>query len=632
VINESKYAGRKESMSYNAAMISLGIAALLSAATAVRSWWQRQSSGTLAMLVAVMMTAITWWTVWYMLEVGSLDPTVKFLSYRLKFLAIVFVPVIWFVFSLHYTGRSRLATRRNLLLVSLLPTLTTALIWTNDAHRLVWRSMELVHLDGFFLIDTAANMWFWVHSFYCYLMILAGSYLLFRQFIGSPGLYRRQLTALMVCVAAPTIVNVFIVFGDATIDFTPFAFTITGLSLTWGLMRYHLLDLVPFARNAVIDSMEDGMIVLDAHERIVDLNPAARRIVTTPDPIGRPIMEVIRLLAEKPELAERYRTSGTAQDEIEIVEGNSRRVLDVQVSPLRDQQGSLSGRVIVFRDVTAREQAEHQIRVQNEALVKANQELAEARRVAEYATQLKSQFLANMSHELRTPLAAIIGYTEIQLTGMAGEMNEEQHGYHERVLSNAVHLLALINDILDLSKIEAGRMDLVQKPFNVREWLDEIVAETRVLPDEKGLRFDVKLDDSLPAALVADSARLKQVVINLLSNAFKFTEQGTVTLEVSPNDRHTWKISVADTGLGIPAHAQETIFEEFRQVDGSTNRQHGGTGLGLAIVRRLVLMMGGTIRLSSEVGKGSQFTIILPYAAAADEAPEASDIMVKELV
>jgi PAS domain S-box-containing protein len=576
------------------------------------------------------MSAITWWTLWYMAEVAAIDSTLKFVSYRAKFLAVVFVPVIWFVFSLHYTGRARLASRRNLLLVCLVPLLTTALIWTNDVHGLVWRSMQLVHLDDLYLIDSTANVWFWVHSFYCYLMLLAGSYLLFRQFIVSPGVYRRQLTALLICVATPTIVNVFIVFGNSTLDYTPFAFTITGLSLIWGLMRYHLLDLVPFARNTVIDSMEDGMIVVDAQERIVDLNPAARRIIMTPDPIGKPIMQVIRLLAEKPELAERYRTSGTAQGTIEVVQGNSRRVLDVRVSPLRDRQGSLSGRLVVFRDVTEREQAEQQIRTQNEALVKANEELAEARRVAEYATQLKSQFLANMSHELRTPLAAIIGYTEIQLAGMAGEMNDEQRGYQERVLSNAVHLLGLINDILDLSKIEAGRMDLVQKPFNVRQWLDEIVAETRVLPEEKGLRFEVKLDDALPAALVADSARLKQVVINLLSNAFKFTQQGTVTFEICTNDRHTWKISVADTGIGIPAHAQETVFEEFRQVDGSTNRQHGGTGLGLAIVRRLVLMMGGTIRLKSEVGKGSEFTVILPYAAA-DEVPEASDVMEKEL-
>jgi signal transduction histidine kinase len=178
--------------------------------------------------------------------------------------------------------------------------------------------------------------------------------------------------------------------------------------------------------------------------------------------------------------------------------------------------------------------------------------------------------------------------------------------------------LGLINDVLDLSKIEAGRMELVQKPFNVREWVNDIRLQNQVLADEKGLCFAVELDERLPESLVCDAARLKQVVINLLSNAFKFTEAGQVSFQISQHDAENWKIVVSDTGIGIPAHAQNTVFEEFRQVDGTSRRQHGGTGLGLAIVRRLVLMMGGNIRLKSEVGKGSTFTVTLPLVLEAE--------------
>ena len=287
--------------------------------------------------------------------------------------------------------------------------------------------------------------------------------------------------------------------------------------------------------------------------------------------------------------------------------------LDVRVSPLYDHQGRFSGRVVMFRDITERKLAEQQITAQNAALLQTNRDLAEARKQAEYATQLKSQFLATMSHELRTPLNAIIGYTEIQLAGMTGELNKEQSDYQERVLANAEHLLTLINDVLDLSKIEAGRMELLQKPFGVKEWLDDIVLQNQILAQEKHLDFEVEVDEHLPASIVGDAARLKQVVINLISNAIKFTEKGCVRIQLDQNDPIGWVITVADSGMGIPAHMHETIFEEFRQVDGSSRRQHGGTGLGLAIVRKLIMMMGGTIRLKSELGKGSAFTITLPY-------------------
>ena len=166
-------------------------------------------------------------------------------------------------------------------------------------------------------------------------------------------------------------------------------------------------------------------------------------------------------------------------------------------------------------------------------------------------------------------------------------------------------------------------MELLEKSYNLRDWHDDIVSQNRILAEEKGLQFNVDLDQQLPPTLIADSARLKQVIINLISNAIKFTDHGVVKIDVSVNDLATWKIVVSDTGMGIPVHAQETIFEEFRQVDGTARRQHGGTGLGLAIVRKLVLMMGGNIRLKSEVDKGSTFTVIVPLVRDLESVPVA---------
>jgi len=285
---------------------------------------------------------------------------------------------------------------------------------------------------------------------------------------------------------------------------------------------------------------------------------------------------------------------------------------ELRLAPIHDITGKLTHFVGISTDVTDRVETERKIKDQYDTLIDVNQDLALARREAEDATKLKSQFLATMSHELRTPLNAIIGYTEIQLAGMTGDLTEEQSDYQKRVLTNADHLLQLINDILDLSKIEAGRMDLVNKQYDLEQWIREVESQTRGLAEDKELEFITTLDERMPKQLVGDPARLKQVAINLLSNAIKFTEDGQIKLTIRRHGEDAWKLIVSDSGMGIAPHLQETIFEEFRQVDSSSQRKKGGTGLGLSIVKKLSLMMGGTIRLQSDLDKGSTFTVILP--------------------
>lgn len=284
-------------------------------------------------------------------------------------------------------------------------------------------------------------------------------------------------------------------------------------------------------------------------------------------------------------------------------------------------EGRILSALIVSTNITERKQSENQIQKQNEALVKANRELAVARIQADGASKLKSQFLATMSHELRTPLNAVIGYAQLQLAGMAGEMSEEQEEFQERILANAQHLLSLINEVLDLSKIEAGRMEIAERPFSVRDCLQEVMRQNRVLAEHKSVAFNLIVEENMPEVIVGDQSRIKQVLINLVSNAIKFTDHGSVHVEARRQDEANWSVSVIDTGIGIAPHLQETVFDEFRQAENGIQR--GGTGLGLAIVRKLVLMMNGRIRLSSELGKGSSFTVILPLVTEPETATTA---------
>ena len=303
---------------------------------------------------------------------------------------------------------------------------------------------------------------------------------------------------------------------------------------------------------------------------------------------------------------------------------------EVSCRLLMDEAGEPTAMEGVMRDVTERIQLHRQIqehaenleRLARELEIKNKELLIQNERVLE-ANRLKSQFLANMSHELRTPMNAIIGFTELVLEDARGALSTRQQENLRRVSKNSHHLLNLINDILDLSKIEAGRMDVVPESVDLREVVD--TALMTVQPLLKGK--DVKVKTDLQASerlLTTDKHKLRQVLVNLLSNAIKFTPSGSVSLEARSLDGRL-ELRVVDTGIGIAEKDQNIIFDEFRQIDGTSTREVGGTGLGLAITKKLVELLGGNISVESEMGMGSTFIVelpltVLPRTAAALEA------------
>ncbi|MBI5666383.1 MAG: hypothetical protein HZC41_00125 [Chloroflexi bacterium] len=244
----------------------------------------------------------------------------------------------------------------------------------------------------------------------------------------------------------------------------------------------------------------------------------------------------------------------------------------------------------------------------------AKQQAEEARQHAEAADRAKSQFLANMSHELRTPLNAIIGYDEAMIAGMVGTFTPRQLELLGHIQKNSRRLLALINDVLDLSKIEAGTLEVFLAPMSPRKVIGETVEDLSSLAAQKNLTLTVSFADNLPEVVLSDAKKIEQVIINLVGNAIKFTDEGGVTVHVTTADSHHWQFRVQDTGIGIRAEAQTYIFDPFRQVDDSPTRRYKGTGLGLSISKRLVERMGGTITVESALGRGSTFTVTLPTA------------------
>jgi signal transduction histidine kinase len=252
----------------------------------------------------------------------------------------------------------------------------------------------------------------------------------------------------------------------------------------------------------------------------------------------------------------------------------------------------------------------------NHELAKLNIELDDARKKAVEASEIKSNFLASVSHELRTPLNAIIGFSQLSLKGIGGELPEKHERNMSRIFANGRHLLSLINNLLDLAKIESGQTELIVEPFVLSEMINEVEQQTQGLAAEKGLQYDVSIDSNLPTTIQGDRDRIKQILINLVSNAIKFTETGAIKLNVATSGAGSWRLIVNDTGVGIPPHAITYIFDQFRQVDQTSTRRFGGTGLGLAIVKNLAALMNGTVKAESIIDQGSTFTVTLPLTPA----------------
>ena len=370
--------------------------------------------------------------------------------------------------------------------------------------------------------------------------------------------------------------------------------------------------------TALIDSIPDTIVYKDGNGTYMGCNQAFGALVGRPHEkiIGRTSGDVFpgavaqSLLAKDTEVMRTLRASAS-EDWVTYPDGK-RALLNIMRSPLRDKKGRVLGMLAVARDITARKQVEEEIR--------------EAKEIAEEATRMKSDFLANMSHEIRTPMNAIIGLSHLALKT---DMTPRQRDYIEKVQSSGRHLLGIINDILDFSKVEAGKMTVESAEFELEQVLSNVSDLITDKSSAKGLELVFDVAPDVPRRLVGDSLRLGQILINYANNAVKYTERGeivvAVRMEQSSAQEALLHVRVTDTGIGLTQDQMGRLFQSFSQADSSTTRRYGGTGLGLAISKRLAQLMGGDVGVESEFGRGSSFWFTARVGVPACAAPRRSN-------
>ncbi|MBX6333295.1 MAG: PAS domain-containing protein, partial [Gemmatimonadaceae bacterium] len=382
--------------------------------------------------------------------------------------------------------------------------------------------------------------------------------------------------------------------------------------------------------NVILNNVGDPILVTDDQAKIILMNPLAEQLFEVPAGsasrqqlqwVGGNDTQFTTLISDFALSSNTFRRERITlvhpregrEVPMEVVAGkvlNERGEPLAIVSVLHDLTKQVENERLYMELKTLNAELEGRIRLATAGLEAQNLRLQWQSSELEKAYRLKSEFLANMSHELRTPINALIGYTALMLDRIYGELTPKQVEGLTRIQASSQHLLALINDILDLAKIEAGKMPVHLEPTGLRPILLEVAAQIEPLVRRKSLEFRVDIDEHIPL-LYTDPTKVKQIVLNLLSNAVKFTSHGAVSLSAAPMGSKL-VIRVSDTGIGIRPQHLEVIFEEFRQVDQSRTREYGGTGLGLSITRKLISLLGGRIAVESEYGHGTTFTVTLP--------------------
>lgn len=568
------------------------ITALVSFFTAYIALRRKHSKG--ALEVALLLIASGIGATFLIFETSASIVSEKIFWSKLEFIGGTFVPVFYFIFVLRYTGRDKDLSPKHIISLMIVPLITLALIFTNDKHNLFWTGYSAVSPESN-LIVYYHGICFWVgYVLYSYILLFIGSVYIFKFIFRHRKAFLYQGWIIFIGALLPWSASL-LYLAEINItpglDLTPASITLSGVMLIYAFFNNRFLDLVPVARETLVETLQDGIIVLDDQNRIQDVNSAALNYLGITnknslglfaDDSGATVIPLLNAITKEGPF-----------ERVEIKRGNEIIAFKIIKQRIKNQPGS---RLVIIRDISES--------------FSQQQELIKAKERAEESDRLKSAFLANMSHEIRTPMSGILGFTELLREVKISE--DEQQEYLGIIEKSGNRMLNIINDLMSISTLEAGLMKTSISEVDVIKQINLVYKTLKPQAQEKGIKLI--LNNSLPLTegkTNTDREKLSAILTNLIKNAIKFTPTGSIELGCSRNPNEL-EFFVKDTGIGILPEQIGYIFERFRQGSESFAREYEGAGLGLSIAKAYVELLGGRIWVESEPANGSTFFFTIP--------------------
>lgn len=542
-----------------------------------------------------MVLGIAIWALSYGLELSSTSREQMLFWIRIEYLGISFFPAFWVLFIMKFTGKDKWLSTRNLVLIFLIPCITLVMVWTNELHNLHYKTVSLDTSGSIPLLRIINGPWYIIHTAYFYAMLGWGVMVLFFKYKKSDPLFKKQKLIILAATFIPWITNIVYMLGYRPlghIDSTPFAFSASVLMVSVGLVRFRLLDIIPIAREKVLETMNEGLIVTDSRERIVDFNPAIKRILALEDKniVGR---DLTLIFTEQSELDALIKKRISGQVHINMQMYGCVKSLEINLTPLFEEHTNYSGLIILVRDITKRTLIEDQLRIQSADLWTLN--------------KLKDRLFSIISHDLRGPLNSINEIMKMLNEGILTE--DEFRSVVPRLSKHIGYTSGLLENLLFWSKSQLQGEVVNPVHFKVSEVADSILPLYESAINEKELRVVNHIDEE--CMVYADKDMIQLIIRNLISNAVKFCRRGgNITLS-SQSDGNASIISFTDTGIGISESDLKRLFEMDAFTTRGTDNERG-TGIGLLLCKDFIKKNKGKIWVESEPGKGTIFFIELP--------------------
>ena len=521
----------------------------------------------------ILTIALAEWSFTYGMEISANSLATKTIWAQFQYIGISIIPVGWFLFAQAYSGNEKWAGLNRIFSLCIIPVITILAAFTNKWYGLIWAEYDIVNSGPISVFHAVRyGPWWWVFFVYSYILLFWGSLVILwaRRYRGAA--YRRQFALILVGLVLPWGANALFLAHLSPIrmlDLSPIAFTVSEVILGWGMFRFSLFDLVPVSGQPVIQRLAAAAFVLDLKDRIVEINPAAYRLLSAPDddPIG---ISVIKAFDWWNSISSDQRNAIEAQQDVTLYIDGMRCYFSLQITPIWNASSQLTGRFVILRDITGDKLA-------GEAMALA---------------QVKTEFLAKVGHELRSPLTSILGLAEMLDYGVYGPLTEDQQGAVKMIFDSSQQMTRIVNDLLQQSRLERGTFQLDISEFSLSDLLDRLNTNIKPAATVKRLEFTVGISPDMPKTVRSDSLRLYQIFSNLTDNAIKYTHKGKVTARIFKVDEKHYAFEVSDTGVGIPKELQRIIFNPFQQVDATPSQKESGFGLGLLDSETIALPNG----------------------------------------